>query len=1055
MQRRTSACARAVRLAFAALLVSALGAPASAQTNGLVRVGPVGPDGFPFWYLDSNGLSLERCLDVNDPLCAFEADAVPNPGAPISFPDNFPDEALYWGAEAEMTTSEPEDGRALLILALEAAFAEDEIVDGDQVVFGRVRIRIDLAQPGLYRVIHPFGVDEFDVITPGRRAINFTEDISEVVGDFAGALGSRIGPFLTWDPITDAPPGYVGDPNVLHAVTGSPFGTNFFRIEGPNVRPANSPNVCPDDPSTNCMQTSLFSLMGKMTVTQGVGVDRATYARSADGATQLELFANSGVGQQLVASGAGIPDTTLIGEDFRYFNLIDVAAVPSQVTVTNITDSPETSATRDVTDLVLITRAEYDLSTQQLLVSADSSDLQVPPTLTVDDFGPLTDGTAIFQPVMVPPAKVTVRSSYGGVTSAPVRLVNNGFTGPAVTSLTPGAGLAGASFNATILGANFDASSTCSLGADVAITCTFVSATQLDAQITIDAGAIPGPRNLTVTSATGSATLPGALQVLPPVDPTGPTITALSPAQGQVGESLNAVITGTNFILPVDCSLGAGVTVACTLVSNTQINMTITIAPTAVPGPRTLIVNSLQGTASLVDGFEVLPAPPAFTLTGISPAEGIVGETVNAVISGTNFTAPVSCSLGAGVTVACALTAPDRIDATILVGLGATPGPRTLTVTTGSGTASLPDAFTVLPLGPALPTATSIFPTQGNTGATVGGIINGINFDATTTCSLGDGVTTTCTFLSTTLMSVSITIDSAAAPGLRTLAVSNTSGTTFLPNAFLVIAPPQAPTVSGISPAQGTAGETLAVTILGSQFSGVTTCSLGAGITVTCTPINAISLAATVVIDPSAAPGPRDLTVTTPSGSALLANAFEVLPAGPSALFSDDFNRPDAQDLGPNWTCSDECELEGGVGSMNDEGAFALVNASIPADQTVRARIRLDGSSRSGILARASNDSWYLFRIREGSNQVQLVRFAAGRDNTLASANVTINRGEWYELELTVSGSSPVSVRASLNGVPVIDIQDTSPRRVLSGSAGVFNGRDRLLQFDDFEVTSP
>lgn len=28
---------------------------------------------------------------------------------------------------------------------------------------------------------------------------------------------------------------YVGDPNVEHKVTGSPLGTNVFRIEGPNI----------------------------------------------------------------------------------------------------------------------------------------------------------------------------------------------------------------------------------------------------------------------------------------------------------------------------------------------------------------------------------------------------------------------------------------------------------------------------------------------------------------------------------------------------------------------------------------------------------------------------------------------------------------------------------------------------------------------------------------------------------------------------------------------------------------------------------------------------
>jgi hypothetical protein len=46
-------------------------------------------------------------------------------------------------------------------------------------------------------------------------------------------LQSRGGPFLKWD--TGAPEGYLGDPNVEHAVTGSPFSTNFVRIEGKDI----------------------------------------------------------------------------------------------------------------------------------------------------------------------------------------------------------------------------------------------------------------------------------------------------------------------------------------------------------------------------------------------------------------------------------------------------------------------------------------------------------------------------------------------------------------------------------------------------------------------------------------------------------------------------------------------------------------------------------------------------------------------------------------------------------------------------------------------------
>jgi hypothetical protein len=60
-----------------------------------------------------------------------------------------------------------------------------------------------------------------------------------VPGDFDQTRGSRIGPWLVWDPdrpavpgVPDAPPtGFIGIPGILHPVLGSPFGTNFLALE--------------------------------------------------------------------------------------------------------------------------------------------------------------------------------------------------------------------------------------------------------------------------------------------------------------------------------------------------------------------------------------------------------------------------------------------------------------------------------------------------------------------------------------------------------------------------------------------------------------------------------------------------------------------------------------------------------------------------------------------------------------------------------------------------------------------------------------------------------
>jgi hypothetical protein len=88
--------------------------------------------------------------------------------------------------------------------------------------------------------------------------INTTEDIGcgSAPCDFRASLEGKISRFLKWDPAIApaAPAGYLGNPNTLHAITGSPFGTNIFKVDGPNVGGA----------GINSIQTNLFTLSGKL-----------------------------------------------------------------------------------------------------------------------------------------------------------------------------------------------------------------------------------------------------------------------------------------------------------------------------------------------------------------------------------------------------------------------------------------------------------------------------------------------------------------------------------------------------------------------------------------------------------------------------------------------------------------------------------------------------------------------------------------------------------------------------------------------------------------------
>jgi hypothetical protein len=195
-----------------------------------------------------------------------------DPADPASVALRVGEESFFWTAEADVVG---QGVTGLLVLAMEGAFGgAGTPADGQQIVFGRLRIRIDTPVAGTYTVTHPYGTETFTNVPAERRAINFTRDIGiidPVNPDtaFVGALTSDIGPrFLTWPDFTNPlvpgnavlqkpdpsnPPSgiiqYVGNPLTPHVVTGSPNLTNFFRIVGPGGID---------------VQTNLFSVSGKV-----------------------------------------------------------------------------------------------------------------------------------------------------------------------------------------------------------------------------------------------------------------------------------------------------------------------------------------------------------------------------------------------------------------------------------------------------------------------------------------------------------------------------------------------------------------------------------------------------------------------------------------------------------------------------------------------------------------------------------------------------------------------------------------------------------------------
>lgn len=441
------------------LALNALGLTLSLSGSAFAQLAAVDPGPytfasgkFPIWYQDNNLLSMELCqsraassrVPASTPP-AYMCTLLPTPGVfddtlPMVFPDNWPDEAFWFLAETNIPNNAAGYGMDAYVAGIEAAFAGGNPLDGDQISFARIRMRINVPVAGTYTITHPYGVETVNVTTPGRRAINITRDIGVgAPGVFTGALSGAVGPFLRSvngpytevNPDTGAVETFVGDPNLTEQVTGSPNNTNFVRIQGP----------------AGTIETNLFTVAGKVLDNRAqtqVDLNRATYRRTSSGtgsSARLEVFAKADSSSTLcfretVALVPGPPPTpcltTMVGDGTGQFfgNHLITGPVPPVVVVTATNPAGTTRPTAvssKLSDVVKVETARYNWSNHSLLIQARSTDEVAVPDMVAQGFGRLSKAgtlqTLTVADLPQPPATVTVKSAAGGVDVEPVVVV--------------------------------------------------------------------------------------------------------------------------------------------------------------------------------------------------------------------------------------------------------------------------------------------------------------------------------------------------------------------------------------------------------------------------------------------------------------------------------------------------------------------------------------------------------------------------------------------------------------------------------------------------------
>jgi hypothetical protein len=194
------------------------------------------------------------------------------------------------------------------------------------------------------------------------------------------------------------------------------------------------------------------------------------------------------------------------------------------------------------------------------------------------------------------------------------------------------------------------------------------------------------------------------------------------------------------------------------------------------------------------------------------------------------------------------------------------PGPVDVTVTTPAGTSPTTpaDHFTYEPAAPA-PTVTGITPAAGPVAGGTTVTVTGTGFTDATGVSFGQVAAQNLTVASDTQLTV--TSPQAAAAGTVGVTVTTPAGTSPTSQAdhFTYELATPAPTVTGIDPAAGPVAGGTTVTVTGTGFTDATGVSFGQVAAQSLTVASDTQL--TVISPPAAAPGPVDVTVTTPAGT--------------------------------------------------------------------------------------------------------------------------------------------------------------------------------------------
>ncbi|WP_330228880.1 IPT/TIG domain-containing protein [Nocardia sp. NBC_00508] len=423
---------------------------------------------------------------------------------------------------------------------------------------------------------------------------------------------------------------------------------------------------------------------------------------------------------------------------------------------------------------------------------------------------------------------VTV-TTVGGVSNG---VVYTYVAAPTLTSVVPGSGPVAGGNTVTLSGAKLTGTTVVRFGANTAVSFTVVSDSQINA--VVPAGTA-GPVAVTATTAGGTSN--GVVYTYV----AAPTLTSVSPSSGPAAGGNTVTLSGAKLTGTTAVRFGANTAVSFTVVSDSQISA---VVPAGTAGPVAVTVTTVGGASNGVV-YTYVAAP---TLASVAPSSGPLAGGNTVTLIGTGFTGASAVSFGATPATSFTVISGTQISAVVPARAA---GSAAVTVTTVGGTSN-GVLYTYVPV----PTLTSVV---SNSGPAAGGntvTLTGTGFTGASAVNFGTTPATSFTVISGTQISAVVPARAAGSAAVTVTTVGGTSNGVL----YTHLAPP---TLTQLSPNNGSVSGGNTITLTGTNFTGATAVRFGTKAATSFTITSSTRIRATV---PSGT-GVVAVTVTGPGGT--------------------------------------------------------------------------------------------------------------------------------------------------------------------------------------------